>query len=172
MAKQLNNKLTKKVKKKLNVGIFSFTGDEGCVIYFLEILNQRYKQWFEQIDIKYARVFRRKNVIKDIDVAFVEGAISTRKEEEKLREVRKNSKRVVAIGSCAINGAPSNQRNFFNDETKKEIDFLLKKFGHNEKVLPISEFVKVDDNVPGCPIIENNFVEVMTKYLKEFNIVK
>jgi len=156
--------------KKLKVGIFSFTGDEGCVIYFLEMLNERYKEWFEMIDFKYARVLKRRNVVKDIDVAFVEGAISTKKEEEKLREVRKNSKRIVAIGSCAISGNPSNQRNFFNMETKQEIDFLLKRFGHNEKVLPISEFVKVDDVVPGCPMIEENFVEVLAKYLKEFKI--
>jgi NAD-reducing hydrogenase small subunit len=160
------------MKKKLNVGIFSFTGDEGCVIYFLEMLNERYKEWFELIDFKHARILKRKSIVKDIDVAFVEGAISSKKEEEKLKEVRNNSKRVVAIGSCAISGNPSNQRNFFNMETKQEIDFLLKRFNMNEKVLPISEFVKVDDVVPGCPMIEENFVEVLTKYLKEFNVVK
>jgi len=160
------------MKKKLKVGIFSFTGDEGCVIYFLEMLNERYKEWFELIDFKHARILKRKSIVKDIDVAFVEGAISSKKEEEKLREVRNNSKRVVAIGSCAISGNPSNQRNFFNMETKQEIDFLLKRFNMNEKVLPISEFVKVDDVVPGCPMIEENFVEVLTKYLKEFNVVK
>jgi NAD-reducing hydrogenase small subunit len=124
------------------------------------------------IDFKHARILKRKSIVKDIDVAFVEGAISSKKEEEKLREVRNNSKRVVAIGSCAISGNPSNQRNFFNMETKQEIDFLLKRFDMNEKVLPISEFVKVDDVVPGCPMIEENFVEVLTKYLKEFNVVK
>jgi len=157
--------------KKLNVGLFSFTSDEGCSMIFLELMNDRFFDWKKVIDFKYFKLMKSKNILKDIDVAFVEGAISTYNEEKKLKLIRKNSKKLVAIGSCAVDGSPSNQRNFFDEGMKGEIKFILDKFGHREKVSPLSEIVKVDSNVPGCPMIEEKFIEVLNKYLKEFKVV-
>ena len=74
------------------------------------------------------------------------------------------------MGSGAINGSPSNYRNFFDENTKKEIEFFLKKFNHREKVSGIGEIVKVDDTIPGCPIIEDMFKKVLEKYLVKFGV--
>ena len=156
---------------KLKVGLFCFTSDEGCSMIFLEIMNNYFFEWEKIIDFKYFKLLKSKNELKDLDVAFVDGAISTFKEEKKLKEIRKNSKRLVAIGSCAVNGSPSNQRNFFSDGTKKEIKIVLDKFGHRDKVSALNEIVKVDENVPGCPMEEDKFLEVLNKYLKEFKVV-
>ncbi|MFC2143676.1 hypothetical protein ACFLQN_04735 [Candidatus Aenigmatarchaeota archaeon] len=157
--------------KKLKVGIFSFTGDEGCVIVFQEIMNRYFYEWAKYLDFKFCRILQSKNVIEDIDVSFVEGAVATYKDEDKLKKIRENSKKVVAIGSCAINGAPSNHRNFFDEKTTAEIQFILDRFGHRPKVSSISEIIEVDDKVPGCPIIEEKFLEVLNKYLLEFGVV-
>lgn len=156
--------------KKLRVGIFSFTGDEGCVIQFLEILNYKFFDWVDKVEFKNARILKSGNEITPLDVAFIEGAISNVKEESKLKAIRAASKKVVAIGSCAINGAPSNHRNFFDEKTKEEILPILRHFQHREKVVPIYDLIKVDDQVPGCPIIEQSFVQMMEKYLKEFGV--
>lgn len=153
--------------KKVRVGIFSFTCDEGCSIVFLEILNRKFFEWEDEMELRNCRVLRSKNEIKGLDIAFVEGAVSTFKEVKRLKEIRKNAK-LVAIGSCAISGAPSNLRNFLSKEKKEEIKPILKKFGHKAKVSSVSELVKVDDSVSGCPMEEEKFVEVMEKYLKEF----
>lgn len=152
------------------MGIFSFTGDEGCVIQFLEILNYKFFDWVDKVEFKNARVLKSGNEITPLDVAFIEGAISNVKEEAKLKAIRAASKKVVAIGSCAISGAPSNHRNFFDEKTKEEILPILQHFGHREKVVPIYDLIQVDDQVPGCPIIEQSFVQMMEKYLKEFGV--
>ena len=157
--------------KKLKIGLFSFTGDEGCAIQFLEVLNKKFGDWEKLLDIQYCRLLKSKGNMKNLDVAFIEGAVATYREERTLKEIRKNSKKVVAIGSCAIDGSPSNLRNFFDDEKMKEIKHILKKFGHRKKVLPLKEFVKVDAEVEGCPMIEERFIEVVNKYLKEFKVV-
>jgi len=162
---------TMKKQKKLRVGIFSFTGDEGCVITFLEILNIYFFKWKDIIEFKYARVLQSKNEVKDIDVSFVEGAISSPREEKSIKKIRKNSKRVVAIGSCAIDGSPSNHRNFFDAARKKEIMPIIKKFNLNKRVEPLNKFIKVDTIVPGCPMMEGKFIEVLNKYFKEFGIL-
>jgi len=138
---------------------------------FLELMNNYFFEWEKIIDFKYFKLLKSKNELKDLDVAFVEGAISTFKEEKKLKEIRKNSKKLVAIGSCAVNGRPSNQRNFFSDDTKKEIKIVLDKFGHRDKVSALNEIVTVDENVPGCPMEEDKFLEVLNKYLKEFKVI-
>jgi sulfhydrogenase subunit delta len=156
---------------KLKVGLFSFTSDEGCSMIFLELMNNHFSDWEKMIDFRYFKLLKEKNDLSDLDVAFVEGAISTFKEEEKLKEIRKVSKNLVAIGSCAVNGSPSNQRNFFSDDTKNEIRFVLENFGHRDKVSALNEIVTVDDNVPGCPMDEDKFLEVLNKYLKEFKVI-
>jgi coenzyme F420-reducing hydrogenase gamma subunit len=156
--------------KKLNVGLFSFTSDEGCSMIFIELMNKYFFDWEKIIDFKYCKLLKTKNDFKNLDVAFVEGAISTFKEEKRLKEIRKNSKKLVAIGSCAVNGSPSNQRNFFSDDTLKEIRMILDNFGHRDKVSALNEIVTVDDNVPGCPMEEDKFLEILNKYLKEFKV--
>ena len=72
---------------------------------------------------------------------------------------------LVAIGACAVTGAPSNQRNSFNEMQKKEIKDILDKFKYKERVMKLSEVVKVDIMVPGCPMNEQIFLDLMKKVL-------
>jgi sulfhydrogenase subunit delta len=154
--------------KKMKAGFFSFTGDEGCMIVLIELMNDHFKDWEKSIDFRHFKLLKSGSDIEDLDVAFVEGAIATFKEERRLKKIRTASKRLVAIGSCAVTGAPSNYRNFFSEDTKKEIQMVVDRFGHREKVSALSELVAVDDAVPGCPMDETKFLEVVSKYLKEF----
>ncbi|MDR4510274.1 MAG: hypothetical protein MRJ93_01050 [Nitrososphaeraceae archaeon] len=156
---------------KLNVGWFSFTCCEDSTIVFIELMNERFFEWRKLINFKYFRTFKSNNSIDDLDIAFVEGAISSRKEEETLRKIRENSKKLVAIGSCACTGSPANQRNFFDEKTKNEIQFILDRFNHKEFVLPLSDLVKVDDYISGCPMDEKIFLAKLDQYFKEFELI-
>lgn len=156
--------------KKLKVGWFSFSCCEDSTIIFVELLNQYHKEWLKLLDFKHARILKRNNELKNIDVAFVEGAIASEKDAEELRKIRAESKRLVAIGACACEGMPSAQRNNFDSETKEEIRFIIERFKLYDRVLSIKEVVKVDDFVPGCPMIEGKFIEILNKYLQEFGV--
>ena len=138
---------------------------------WVELMNENFFKWKELLDIRHARVLRRVNKLKNIDVAFVEGAITTESDARKLRAIRKNSKKLVAIGSCAVNGMPAAQRNMFDDKLKEEIDFLVKRFKQTDKVRSLKEIVAVDDSISGCPMDENAFLSIMDKYLNEFGVV-
>lgn len=46
--------------KKVRVGIFSFTCDEGCSIVFLEILNRKFFEWEDEMELRNCRVLRLK----------------------------------------------------------------------------------------------------------------
>jgi sulfhydrogenase subunit delta len=135
------------------------------------MLNEHYQEWKKKIEFVSASILQKKEEIKDIDVAFIEGAVTSNKQEEKVKKIRKESKKVVAIGSCACVGMPSSQRNLFDEKTKKEINKILIRFQYAEKVKKLSDVITVDEMVPGCPMDENNFLRILNKYLKEFGII-
>ncbi len=159
-----------KKQKKLRVGWFSFACCEDSTIVMTELMNDRWQDWKQKIDFVHARVLQSKNVLKDIDVSFVEGAIATDGDYDFVKKIRANSTYVVAIGACACDGMPAAQRNLFDPATKKEISLVLERFHHREKVLPLKEVIRVDDIVPGCPMLEEVFLQILDKYLKKCGV--
>ena len=157
-------------KKKLRIGWFTFSCCEDSTIVFTEMLNDYYDKWKDIIEFAHVRVLKNNNDLSNLDVAFVEGAIPTEKMANELREIRKNCKRLVAIGSCAVIGMPSAQRNDFDARKKREIQPIVDEFKYNEKVVPIKDVVQVDYSVPGCPMTESGFLDVLGKIAKEFGI--
>lgn len=151
--------------KKKKVGIFTFTCDEGCTIYLIEIFNNKLVGWLEKIDIKYFLSIKDHIEIKDFDIVLVEGTVSTEKEKKNLLELRANTKILIALGSCAMTSQPSGQRNNFNESQMAEIKDELAQYDYLPKCLALKDVVKVDDEIPGCPIIEEKFIEVFEKYL-------
>ncbi len=157
--------------KKLAVSWVTFACCEDSSIIFVELLNQHFFEWKEKIEFHYCRMLKNKNSSFDgSDVTFVEGAIATKEDEDELRMIREKSKKIVAIGSCACTGLPSAQRNQFDESTKREIMLIVERFGHLEKVHPVKDIVKVDYQVPGCPMDEKIFLDTLNKCFAEFGI--
>jgi len=156
--------------KKLRVGWFSFTCCEDSTIIFTELLNDYFFQWKNLLDIRYAKALKTKNILDQLDVAFVEGAISSQNQAEKLRKIRGLSTKLVAIGSCAVSGFPSAQRNLFDQATLSEIKPILERFSYTPQVLKVDQVVKVDAYVAGCPMDEKKFLEVLNMLFVEFGI--
>lgn len=161
--------MSKKSKnKKIKIAWFSFTGCGGdSSVVFMEILNKKWMLWKNFVELRHFSLLKEKRLMKNIDIAFIEGAISNREEESLLKKIRRSSKIVIAVGSCAINGAPSNHRNFFDEKVIEEISHILKKFKYRDKVSSVTEIIKVDKTVPGCPMDEKIFIETFEKYIKE-----
>lgn len=157
---------------KLNVGWFSFSCCEDSTIIFTELLNDHYKEWKKLIEFKSALVLQRYEDLHDIDVAFVEGAITSESQKTRLLTIRAVSKKVVAIGSCACSGMPAGQRNTFDAQTKAEMEGILTRFSYAPFVQKIADVVPIDAQVPGCPMTEAAFLLVMNKYLTEFHIIE
>ena len=137
--------------RKLKIGWFSFTCCEDSTIIFTELLNTYWRKWKDHLEFVHAKVLKKSpDVIPEMDIAFVEGAITGDRQEQKLKNIRQKAKKLVAIGSCAVVGSPSNQRNFFNRDQLEEIKPIIERFKYKEKVLKLSDLVKVDEVVPGA----------------------
>jgi coenzyme F420-reducing hydrogenase gamma subunit len=132
---------------------------------FIELLNTHWDEWKKSMDFVDVRVLKTKGEMKNLDLSFVEGAIAGEKQIAKLNAIRENSKVVVAIGSCACTGMPAGWRNTFSEEQKKEVQFLVDRFGHLPKIEPIATYIQVDENIPGCPMDEKLFIDLVNKQI-------
>ena len=152
---------------KLIVGWFSFTCCEDSTILFTELLNDHMDEWKNLIEFRHLKVLKTKNSLEGLDVAFIEGAISSPSQEKEVQKIRENAKYVVAIGACACTGAPSNARNdLVSPELDEKINWYLTHFDYGPKVKKLEEVIKVDDFVNGCPMNVPSFLAVVNKYLQ------
>lgn len=123
---------------KKTLAIFSLTCCKGCLnegIYsasaFRSIL-----ELYEIIDgSKIKDDWQRYNI------ALIEGTPDDEQAVKLLRQIRKHCDIAIAIGSCANLGGVQSERNLM---PKKLID--------EDEVRPISDIIRVDYTIPGCPI--------------------
>ncbi|MCO6435886.1 MAG: NADH:ubiquinone oxidoreductase [Phycisphaerae bacterium] len=143
---------------KPKIGIFSLTSCEGCSLAILELEN-------ELLDILGAVeiVNFREGMTErswDIDIGFVDGAVSTPEDEKEARLFREHCKVLVAIGACACLGGLNTLKNYQN-----EADYRSYVYGNRAgwfptiPARPLSAVVKVDFELPGCPMIKEEFLE-------------
>ena len=171
-AKDATKKAAEPVDAKIRIGWFSFTCCEDSTIVLTEMMNEHWKDWKRLFDFRHARVLKTKNVLDELDIAFIEGALCSDDQTKKLKEIREKSKLLVAIGACACVGMPTGQRNLFNEKQKEEIEFLLVRFAQLPKVLKVADVVKVDAMVPGCPMDPKNFLAVVEKAVAQIRALR
>ncbi len=152
-------------QRKLIIGWFSFTCCEDSTILMTELFNQHWQAWLKHLDFKYAKIFRPVKTLGPMDVAFVEGAISSTEQATKLKQIRSLAKQLVAIGACAVIGQPAAQRNDFDPTRLQEIQPILEKFHYSDKVQPLADLVTVDHQIPGCPMGEQKFLNYINQLI-------
>ncbi|MDI6738004.1 MAG: hypothetical protein QME12_05840 [Nanoarchaeota archaeon] len=138
--------------QKKKAGVFSFTCCEGCTVVFMELMNRHFFDYKSRFYFASFRHLKTGNKIQKMDFALIEGAISTASEKRKLLEIRKNAKKIIAIGSCAVTGMPSSQRNNFRPEIKKKIEKQIKQLHQLKTIEPLKKYVKVDLELSSCPV--------------------
>ena len=153
--------------EKLRIGIYGLTGCAGDQLLIIhtedEILNL-----FGAANIQ-SFVMASSNPIEDeMDVAFVEGSVSTKEEEEHLHEIRKRAKILVAIGNCAVNGGPQAMctgDGEYGRRLKSVYGDAAKFVSEPLEAKPLDAFVDVDYYLPGCPISQTQTFALISRLL-------
>ena len=147
------------------VGIYGFTGCAGDQLMILNC-EDRLLDLFGALDILSFAMAKSDNRDEELDVAFVEGSISTEEQLEHLKNIRARAKILVAIGTCACWGGPQAMRSDdggfesrYNEVYGTTKIDLSKAF----EARPIDSFVKVDMKIPGCPIDKGEFLSAVSK---------
>ena len=157
--------------KRLVVGWFSFTCCEDSTILLTELLNDHLDEWRKVVEFRHMKALKTSNSLAGLDVAFIEGAVSSESQAKEVREIRENARYVVAIGACACTGKPSTSRNqFVSEQLNERIRWYLSHFDYGEEVKSLGEVIQVDDLVRGCPMKAPSFLQTLEKYLDLFEI--
>lgn len=153
---------------KPKVGIFGLTGCAGdqlallnCEDRLLEILGS-----MEVQDFPMASSERNKDCT--LDFAFVDGSILTDRDVLSIRKIRRRSKLLIALGTCAVwGGIPATDRSFDRKHMLKDIYGEIA-FQHRPlPARPLHEVVEVDLNISGCPIEEEQLLSAMADLLND-----
>ncbi len=146
---------------KPKVAFFDFTSCEGCQLSILN-LETELLELLEIIDIvEFREAMSEKS--DTYDIAVIEGSFSRNSDLKKLKKIRDTAGVVIAMGACAhiggINALRNSQRR--EDLLKKVYPDNPFLYETNEKALPISEAIKVDAFIPGCPVDVGEFIRVV-----------
>ena len=152
---------------KPTVAVYKFSSCDGCQLSLLN-LEDELLDLVGAVELAYFLEARRQTLPGPYDIALVEGSVSTPHEIERIQEIRKQAKTLVAIGACATSGGIQALRNNLNLD-----DLALTVYAHPEYLhaLPtstaISEHVKVDYELWGCPVNKYQLVEVIQAILQK-----
>ena len=146
------------------VGVFSFTSCEGCQLQILN-LEDELPSIIERIEIvNFREAMTEKGT--DYDIAFVEGSITMESEVGELKKIRETAGVLIAIGACAALGGVNNLKNLHPKEKwlpgVYQRDDLFTGTTHTRR---ISDVVKVDFVIPGCPIDKGEFIRFVSYLL-------
>ena len=152
-------------KRRPKLAVWKFASCDGCQLSLLDCEDELLAV-SEAIEIANFPEASRRIVKGPYDVSLVEGSITTPHDAERLHKVRRSSKFLVTIGSCATAGGIQALRNF-----KDVKDFVSMVYANPEyietlnKSTPISDHVAVDFELRGCPINKYQLVELISALL-------
>ncbi len=148
-------------RPRLRVGIVKMASCDGCQLTLLDLEDEllAITERFEVIDFPEASSLRSAG---PYDVLFVEGAVSTPQQAAEIMELRRASKLLVSIGACASYGGIQALRNWSDHGAIRAAVYAGAEGVESlDQATPVSEHVKVDAELHGCPISAEQLREVL-----------
>ncbi len=147
------------LKTKPQIAFFDFTSCEGCQLNKLDLENHLL-EILEHVDIVEFRE-AMDDKADAYDIAFIEGSISTPSCVERIHDIRRRAKILVALGSCASIGGINAMKNLQPIEDMRETVYGEDKYLFPTlPAMPVSAIVKVDYEIHGCPMSIPEFLVV------------
>ena len=147
------------------VAIHKFASCDGCQLAFLN-LGDELLTLSQLVDIVHFAEAGPVNPDVEVDIAFVEGSISTPEDLARIKSIRERSHYLITIGACATAGGLQALRNMADG--KAWINALYAKPEYIESLAtstPISQQVNVDLELWGCPINSHQVVTAIRALL-------
>ncbi len=150
---------------KPRIAVHKFSSCDGCQLAFLN-LGETLLQLAQSVEIIHFAEAGYVNENAFIDIAFVEGSISTPHEVERIAAIRANSRYLITIGACATSGGLQALRNMADKEAWVEGVYAQP---HTIELLKestsISDHVKVDLELWGCPVTSRQVLTAVRSLL-------
>lgn len=160
---------------KLKLATVWLDGCSGCHMSFLDI-DERILDVAALADLVYSPLVDTKQFPEMVDIALIEGAVSSEDDYHKIRHVRDHTRILVSLGDCAVTANVPAMRNRFKVETVLDRAYF-ENATLNQQIplevvpplrpqsIPVHQVVTVDVFVPGCPPSADNIFYALTELL-------
>jgi coenzyme F420-reducing hydrogenase gamma subunit len=150
-----------------SLAVWKFASCDGCQLSILDC-EEDLLPLAGRIEIAYFLEASRATVEGPYDVSIVEGSITTAHDAERIREIRAQSRRLVAIGACATAGGIQALRNFADVDDFVSVVYASPEYIETlQKSTPSSDHVHVDFELQGCPPNKHQLLEVISAFVNE-----
>lgn len=147
------------------LAVFKFASCDGCQLTLLAAEDELLALG-EKVDIVYFLEATSRVEPGPYDVTLVEGSITTPADLERIRQIRRDSRFLVAIGACATAGGIQALRNWGD-----QAEFLRAVYASPEYIQTLATSTAIADHVPvdfelrGCPIDKHQLLDVLRDLL-------
>jgi len=138
---------SKKNKELPQFAVLQLSGCAGCEV---SLLNAN--EWIEEFKLVFMPLVVSAYEVPDVDMLLVSGGVRSDEDLYNLKRAVRRSKKIIAVGTCAISGGVANLGNrdevrelFMSQNERRDLPRLL------PKSQPVDDFVEVDLYLPGCP---------------------
>ena len=146
---------------KTRVATAWLDGCAGCHMSLLDI-DERILLLIDKIDLVFSPLVDIKEYPEGVDLALVEGAVSSQDDLELIQKIRANTALLVSLGDCAVTSNVPAMRNSIGSPAILERAYIENAQAQPQipnqvvpsllkNARPIHEIVKVDFHLPGCP---------------------
>ncbi|HUZ28898.1 MAG TPA: hypothetical protein VMU90_06630 [Solirubrobacteraceae bacterium] len=152
---------------KPKLAVWKFASCDGCQLSILDC-EEDLLPLASEIEIAYFLEASRATVQGPYDLSIVEGSVTTAHDVQRIRDIRAQSGKLVAIGACATAGGIQALRNFADVD-----DFLSMVYASPQYIetlsesTPASRHVQVDFELQGCPPDKRQLLEVISSFLNQ-----
>jgi coenzyme F420-reducing hydrogenase gamma subunit len=151
--------------RRPKLAVWKFASCDGCQLSLLDCEDELLAV-ADAVEIAYFLEASSAVVKGPYDLCLVEGSITTPHDAERIREVRKRSRRLVTIGACATAGGIQALRNFRDVREFTSIVYARPDYIDTLATsTAIAQHVPVDFELRGCPIDKRQLLEVIGAFL-------
>src|SRR3990167_10722072 len=150
---------------KPRIAVHKFTSCDGCQLAFLNA-GEALLTLSELVEISHFAEVGAIDPDMNVDIAFVEGSISTPDDEKRIKQIRTNSKYIITIGACATTGGIQALRNVADYK-----NWVASVYAEPEYIkslstsTAISNHIKVDWELWGCPVNTKQVIDAIRSLL-------
>jgi coenzyme F420-reducing hydrogenase gamma subunit len=147
------------------LGVFKFASCDGCQLSILDCEDELLTL-AERVEVAFFREAIRRPLEGAFEIALVEGSVSTPEQEEAIRDIRRRSRFLVCLGACASHGGIQALRNFGSTREALAVVYATPHtIATLEHSRPVSDYVTVDLELPGCPINKRQLLDTLAQML-------
>jgi F420-non-reducing hydrogenase small subunit len=156
-----------RVQERLRLAIVDCAICGGCEVAIADLGEKVLNLLSDRVELVYAPILMSARDYGPVDVVFVVGSVRNEDDLRAVREAREKARVLVAFGTCPGFGGLNNLSNLSSKEELLDSAYVNAlsmehdgggKIVPSEKVpgllgeiRPLSDYVKVDVTLPGCP---------------------